>query len=440
MFCMQCGAQLPDDAKFCFQCGAKIGQESAGADKSDAPVSFDDFLPTPPTGAAMPKRPEKNTEASALAKLFASLDPAVCHSEYYFMNSGNPMLGGYGMAVNKNWVLQHISHFPNDEFILTDDNGENEIELDVRPKLRKAEYKNLMGFNTHGVWFLVCSQINERFYNERFICVDVVKGRTYEYPIDHQNGKISDVYIYGDEILYINDIGDFKQFLHRMTPELSTELFSAQAKNESIFRLSADSKRIAWGYASSREGKECWYWYFYDRATGQRTQISTPPQAERRSAPLIELIAVDLAKGTLYTGLSEEEVQRYDSSDGAFATRKIEDPAEFRILSYKTDRQPAVWKLPRRRIDYYFDGAVYYAVPANNELDRYDRFGNKYVLGQPGCPGACQNFLVTDKWIFVNYDAHDMVRLPKAFNECMEPAEDDPEAFFIFGHGEDFRM
>ena len=24
MFCMQCGAKLPDNAKFCFQCGAKV--------------------------------------------------------------------------------------------------------------------------------------------------------------------------------------------------------------------------------------------------------------------------------------------------------------------------------------------------------------------------------------------------------------------------------
>lgn len=440
MFCMQCGAQLPDQAKFCFQCGAKVG-EGSDAEKPASRPSFEDYLPPPPTNSAMPKRPEKNSEGSVVARLFASLDPVVCHSEYYFMSNGNPMLSGYSMAVNKNYVLQHISHFPDDEFLLSDDDGEDLIELDVRPKLRKAEYKNLMGFNTHGVWFLVCSQINERFLNERFICVDVVKGRTYEYPIEHQNGKISDVYVYADELYYINDTGDGKQFLHRLTPESSTELFSAQTKNESLFRLSANDKYVAWGYASSREGKERWYWYFFDRATEQRTQISAPRQAERTSQPLIDLLAVDLAKNTLYTGLSEEEAARFEGSVNSIATRRIEDPVEFRILSYKTDRQPAIWHLERKRTDFYFDGAVYYAVADNTELDRFDRFGSKFILGHAGGRnGACRNFLVTDKYLFVNYDAHDMVRLPKAFNECTEPSEENPEAFFIFDQGEDFRM
>src|SRR6266487_2892199 len=28
MFCMKCGAQLPDDAAFCFKCGTRMGQSS----------------------------------------------------------------------------------------------------------------------------------------------------------------------------------------------------------------------------------------------------------------------------------------------------------------------------------------------------------------------------------------------------------------------------
>jgi DNA-directed RNA polymerase subunit RPC12/RpoP len=30
MFCMKCGAQLPDDAAFCFKCGSRMGQSSQG--------------------------------------------------------------------------------------------------------------------------------------------------------------------------------------------------------------------------------------------------------------------------------------------------------------------------------------------------------------------------------------------------------------------------
>ena len=28
MFCMKCGTELPNDAKFCFKCGARIEKEA----------------------------------------------------------------------------------------------------------------------------------------------------------------------------------------------------------------------------------------------------------------------------------------------------------------------------------------------------------------------------------------------------------------------------
>jgi hypothetical protein len=348
------------------------------------------------------------------------------------------MLNGYSMAVNGKWVLKHVSHFPDDEFTLMDDEGGNVQQLDVRPKLRKAEYKNLMGFNTHGVWFLVRSQVNEVFINVKFICVDVVRGRTYEYPIEHQNGTISDVYIYGNELCYINDTSDFKQYLHRMTLESSTEVFSSQTKAERIFRLSMTAGRIAWGYTSSREGKERWYWYFFDKATEQLSYISAPHHPDRTSQPLIDIMAVDLAKGMLFTGLSEREAEHYGMAADAIAARKIEDPAEFRVLTYKSNQQPAIWNV-KNEGDRYFDSSVFYVSPEQAELDRYDRFGERFILGRTG-KGACRNFLVTDKWIFLNYDARDLVRLPKNFAACTEYAAENPEAFFIFGKGVNFRI
>ncbi len=437
MFCMHCGEKLPDHAKFCFKCGEKTEEGGAKAPRHDE-TRRDENRAAASAAPAAESAPEK-AESSVLAKIFAGLDRAVCRSEYFHLAGGNPMLGGYSMAVNGNWVLRHVSHFPDDEFILMDADRQAEIRLDVRPKLRKAEYKNLLGFNTCGVWFLIRSQENDKFFNVKFLCVDVVKNRVYEYPIEHQSGVISDIYVYGNEILYINDTSDDKQFLHHLNAEVSEELFSVQ-KNEFIFRLSATETRFAWGFISKRDGKENWCWYFFDKATRQRSQINTPRLPDRPWIPLLDIVSVDLVKNTMITTLSQSERERYDAPEGALAVRKIETPVEFRILTYKTDRQPAIWRIPTRSKSFYFDGGVYYSVPDSEELDRFDRFGNRFILGGTGGNGVCQNLLATDKWLYVNYDATDMVRLPKFFSACQESARNNPEAMFIFGKGQDFRM
>ncbi|MBQ9458698.1 MAG: zinc ribbon domain-containing protein [Oscillospiraceae bacterium] len=446
LYCMQCGEKLPERSKFCYQCGAKVVNAETAEKTPPAPAPAkepdipDDLLRTlHPKASAAPQETKEANESASLAQIFASLDPVVCHNEYYYFSNGSPMLNGYSMAVNKKWVLKHVSHFPNDEFLLVSENGDNEIPLDVRPKLRKSEYKNLMGFNTHGVWFFVRSQYNDRFTNVKFICVDVVHGRTYEYPIAHQNGTISDVYVYGDELCYINDTSDFKQYLHRMTPESTAEIFSSQTKAERIFRLSITDKRIAWGYSSSREGKERWFWYLFDKETSQQDYIAAPRHPDRTSQPLIELLGVDLSKRILYTRLSEREAKQYNLPNSSIATRKLADPDEFRILSYAKEKQPAIWRIDETAEHFYFDGSVYYSALDQTELDRCDRFGRKYPLGKTG-KGACRNFLVSDKWLYINYDAHDLVRLPKGFSACIGNASENPEAIFIFGKNNNFRI
>lgn len=443
MFCMQCGEKLPDHAKFCFKCGAKIdGSQPAAAPEPDISAG-NTVAPSSPAavkpGAAKTVSSDSAqlNDAFALEELFANLDPVVCHTEYYFLKGGNPMLGGFSMAVNRDKVLRHVSHFPDDDYIITDENGENERRLDIHIRLRKAEYKYLMGFNSNGVWFMVRSQINDRFLNVKFLCADVVGGRIIEYPIEHQHGTITDVYIFEDEICYINNTSEGLQYLHRLTPGSNVLLFETQ-KEESVFRLSANAERIAWGFVSKRDVKTFWRWHFYDKTLRRMLQLTVPPNKDKTWMPLVEIVAVDLVKNTMYTSLTENEAAHFDVPEWSVAVRKIEDPKEFGILSYKGG-QSAVWKVDRGLPDYYFDGAVFYYVPNSAELDRFDRFGTKFALGKTGT-GACQNFLVTEKWLYVNYDAHDMVRLPKQFTAYRGLAADNPESFFIFGKGKDFRM
>ena len=430
MFCLHCGAELPDYARFCFLCGEKVGKPTpaaSGAPKSAANAALSE-----------PGAPER-VESAVLARIFSELDSAACRSEYYHLFNGNPMLCGYSMAVNGNWVLHHISQFPNDEFILTDADRQAEIRLDIQVKLRKTEYKNLMGFNCCGVWFLIRSHVGAKFFNVKFLCVDVVRNRYYEYPIENPGGTISDVYIFDNEILYIKETSDDEHFLHHVTRQESEELFAVY-RSERIFRLSATETRFAWGYANDRDGKECWYWYFYDRATKQISQITIPHQPERLWLPLFEVLAVDLVKNTMVTTISLNEAARLGVPETSIAVRKIEDPVEHRILNYKTDRQPAVWPIDCDAADFYFDGTVYYAVPSSAQVFRYDRFGNRHVLGDRRWDGLCQNLLVTDKWLYVNYDARDLVRLPKLFSACDDVSDDNPEAMFVFGRNRNFRM
>ena len=430
MFCLHCGAELPDYARFCFLCGEKTEKPTSAP--ASAPGSA---AASAPSASAAPEKAGSNV----LAKIFSELDSAVCRSEYYHLFNGNPMLCGYSMAVNGNWVLHHVSHFPNDEFTLIDADRQAEIRLDIKVKLRKTEYKNLMGFNSCGVWFLIRSHEGAKFYNVKFLCVDVVKNRYYEYPIEHPGGTISDVYIYNSELLYVKETSEDEHFLHHMTRGGSEELFAVY-RSERIFRISMTETRFAWGYANDRDGKECWYWYFYDRALKQLSQITIPHQPDRLWLPLFEVLAVDLVKNTMLTTLSQGEAVQFGAPETSIAVRKIEDPVEYRVLTYKTDRQPAVWPIDCDAADFYFDGSVYYAVPSSTQIYRYDRFGNRYVLGEKRGMGVCQNLLVTDKWLYVNYDSLDMVRLPKLFSACYDTSKDNPEALPVFGENRNFRM
>ena len=124
MFCMECGEKLPDHANFCFKCGAKVNdaapydsapvpepqqtkppkhrlfdmlQEYATGRGTEENAAAGGEAPPAPAPEKVPKSPAASASAEKAAyeleELFASLDPVACHSEYYFLKSGNPMLG-----------------------------------------------------------------------------------------------------------------------------------------------------------------------------------------------------------------------------------------------------------------------------------------------------------------------------------------------------------
>lgn len=118
-----------------------------------------------------------------------------------------------------------------------------------------------------------------------------------------------------------------------------------------------------------------------------------------------------------------------------FTTRKNET-----VSRVSADKSPAVWNVPRSYHFSYFDGVVCYETPHYSQLVRYDRQGAAYELLAGDGHGETEKILVTDKWLYVNYDAYDMLRLPKAFSAFKGYASENPEAFFLFGQHQDFRM
>ena len=445
MFCMECGTKLPDHAKFCFHCGAKVETP----DDAPTPEAYDvesvfgsGWQPeTPAETRAAPDAPfltldDDDDDAPAenpLASIFASLDPVASHSEYYFGTT--PLLERYEMAVNRNWVLKHDGLYA-DTYTLMDETGENQTQLELTPKLRKDEYTSLMGFNPRGVWFLMETDESKK----KFLCVNPVSGETVEYPIERQKGDLTGAYIYDDEICYINDVTENKSIVYRQTPYSCVELFTTR-KDETVSRVSADATRIAWRFESRRDGEEGQLWYIHDKITGEQTKITAPQDPQSPWVTLIELLGIDLAKNRLLTTVTEYEAQRLGVSKQAIAFRSLkEDPKDGHMLRYSADKSPAVWNVPRSYHFSYFDGVVCYETPHYSQLVRYDRQGAAYELLAGDGHGETEKILVTDKWLYVNYDAYDMLRLPKAFSAFKGYASENPEAFFLFGQHQDFRM
>ncbi len=452
MFCMQCGTKLPEDAKFCFSCGTKVelplteaqtspqddlwgGIQTASQDDPWGEIQTSPKVDDPWSGFKTTSQVEQSEQPMSqdgeLAEIFASLDSVTCHSEYYY-NIQNPMKNYYRMAANQGWVLKEEER--EHSYILMDENGENQRKIDVSLKLRKNEYACLMGFNTKGIWFIICVD-GDSYSNKKFLCVDVVNSKTVEYPIERQKGEISDVYIYDDEVYYINKVTENKQILYRQTSYGCTELMNTR-KDEWIGRLSADANRIAWGFINKENYN---FWYIRNKDTGKQNIITVPMRTDKPWLPMLKIHSVNLNRNMMYTTLTEGEARRFGKECESIAIRRLADPIEGQILTKKSDgsSMEIVWTIENS--SYYFDGIVFYHIPHYSKIVRSDWKGTKYCLGGTG-HGECDKIIVTDKWLYINYDAYDMVRLPKRFNEFIGEASDNPEAFFIFGKGKDFRM
>lgn len=82
MFCMKCGAQLPDNAKFCYKCGCQTPQQGDAVPSPAAPVqptaapAQSAAAPVQPTAAATPVQPTTPTPPSPVVQVPSPARPA----------------------------------------------------------------------------------------------------------------------------------------------------------------------------------------------------------------------------------------------------------------------------------------------------------------------------------------------------------------------------
>lgn len=363
-------------------------------------------------------------DAEVRKNIFEGLDPVVYHGEYFY---GSGFEKPSYLAVNNEYVITRsweqklcLSH-ESDMF-----NKIDISDIDIKDTV-------LFGFNNYGVWFLKNKIYHEEEMLCKIICVNPWEKTKREWKMNGKNAyvNVNNIYIYGDQIFYISEKGTKSYIIKLLSNSVEMEIFVAN-KDEKLSHLSVHDERLAFQFVS-RKANGGTYWYIYSIYGGEEQKIGQPS---------IEIKSINLKKGVMWTRLTERERNYLGiESKGVLIARSIGQPVEGRYRVYKNTKTPVTFTLPSSycRLDYcYFDGNDYYEAPHYSHLKRSDRQGGVFNLGPMG-HGETRKIAVSEKYLYVNYDASMPVRLPRKFSESRERAEENVEAFKLWGNN-DYRL
>lgn len=384
---------------------------------------------------------EKNSAIDALSKC----EPVVFHSEYY-----NEIDKSRYMAVNNSVVLKY--DYCNEAILLSDESGTKIASLTIDLKLKKNEYASLIGFNEYGIWFKIGNDKyawNDLKIITRILCLDIKNDSIKAYDIE-KKGYIRDIYIEKNNIAYVCEVTENKQVLYYMTDGYLLEIAVAN-KGISINHVSMNDEKISYQWY----GREGQVWKIYEKNNMQTMDIVSP--LDEKGYHMFDIYMVDLQRNVMYTSVTQNE-ERYFNLEkptvdekytgytvgclkNIWATRKIANPKEFNILTYKKNNLPAVfYGMPdSRSMSFYFDFKNLYYPISYMTLVRGDKHYNEYYVGNTG-HGEADKFIVSKNYVFVNYDAYDLVRIPRDFSTSDGYAKNNSEAMFFYGQGVDFRI
>lgn len=375
-----------------------------------------------------PHKEEKFFDAELVKAFFDEMDPVVHHSEFYF---GWRMEKSQYLAVNKNWI---ISRFSGDGLRLMDEDGDVKINLD-HIEGKDTKDAKLWGINNQGVWFIKYKYYHDNEIPCKIICIRPWDGSKLEIKMNSRNAYIEtqNIYIYDDQVYYISEKGTKSYVIKLLRNDFEQELFVAN-KNEKLSKLSVYGEQVAFKFVSKKDGgKQCWY--FFSTYGFEEFNIEIPNRE-------LDIKLVDLKKQIMWTALTQSELDSLNLlGKKACVARRLKPVLEHRYCSYKTSNTAATFLLPDKFNPFdscYFDGTDYYESPHYSQLDRTNLRGERFVLGPMG-HGETQKIVVSDKFLYVNYDASMPVRLPRKFKSAQLSAEQNLQALDLWGKN-DYRL
>jgi len=363
--------------------------------------------------------------------ILETLEPVAFHHEKNYCRRINHM------AVNGRFIF---CNFDGEMPYLIDENGEDKVELSIEDELR---YARLLGMNNKGVWFMKCHRSSytwddTEWYNE-IVCVNIENDTQRRIKFNHKKGVIRDnPYIYGDNVYYVAKVTENKQELVWIDSMGTERTLYVAHKGEEIGCVSADDSRVAF-YITTDKDNCINRWIVQKIGSGESVEIGILRDPDADWLPLVDIKLVDLKRNLIWTTMTKAESERYGADKWHdLVARPLEEPSEFKVLIYSKDHSPAIFKGAQERGLCYFDGSDAYFSGDGYELLRRDRYGKECLIGRFN-HGESEKMLVNKSYVFVNYDAWTLVRLPRKFHSSEKLGADNPEAALIFGK-KDYRL
>ncbi len=418
--CTQCGIKLPEGSVFCYKCGAKVGDSCEVKSES--------------------------TEDNLLEEIFSSIEPTMnmlCHTlaiDDYF-------------SANKNWLMWY--NCKKGHVVFTDEDGLKRIEKEI-PKfqwgykyqnenLKRSKVYEAIGFNTKGIWLrsFLEPEVDFETFIEEFICINPINNMVRKYNISVNDSSFKEFFIYEDELYYICDptgANDGKSSCVYVLKggEQKQKLFEYKHKYSDVricnltvdanyysFELNCDNDDDGIEYVKERSYNGC---KVFSKETNECVvdlNLNT-----LFSNDWIEISKIDLLHKVFITGLTngEKEKLNINGHNYIYAGRYLFGKSQGSIARLSNGNLNLYeggkffhWSL-------YNDSEQSFSAPNYWILIRIDREGNAIELSSGDGHGKTQHIVVSQKYVFCNYDAYEWVRLPRDFSSFTGQAKENPEA------------
>lgn len=349
---------------------------------------------------------EKVYSQTEIYHIVSDFDSVAKHQEYYGRSDF------LRVAVNRGWIVYGGGNWGDGYWLMNEDTLEK-IPLNVLGH----QYDTFLGANCAGLWFMDYGSGRNKWG-------DAVPGKLiYTGPsfsgetVWRFNGRkatVKELYIHVLNVYYIAHISENKQALIEVCGNGDErELFVAH-KGESLDSLSVNDDFVVFRlWSQNAPEKSGWYVW---RRVGESLVFLNRARRADSPWPAIEIRRIFLDQKVMWTEVTEKEAAQYGIDPQDWICRSLGEPKEGKFGVYKDTRKPVTWRGISRCAINYFDGKVAYSASSYSQLKRISRDGSEIMLYSGG-HGECEKFVVSDKYLYGNFDALVPVRVPKLFRQ-----------------------